>query len=367
MKPLIKYPGGKSSELKIIFDNLPNYINKYIEPFVGGGALFFALNHNNNYINDISKELILNYKYIKEEEPNYYDELEKIDSNWKLLKNKFDLNKLLAIFQQYINNDKSYEIVLNDYINYFTNYTNNTPLFNIRKEENFKFYLDSCILNKFKHLKKLYISNNNDEYMLLKSLEAAVKSSYYTYLRDVYNNPNEYDNLPEVRRAAIYLYIREYCYSSMFRFNKNGYFNVPYGGISYNDKSLKDKIARFKSFETLNILNNTKIYNDDFMDFFGKINNKIKSDDFVFLDPPYDTDFSEYDQNTFDSNDQNRLANYLIKKCKCKFMLIIKETNYIKKLYSNHGLKVRRYSKNYMVSFKNRNKKNVIHLMITNY
>jgi DNA adenine methylase len=47
----------------------------------------------------------------------------------------------------------------------------------------------------------------------------------------------------------------------------------------------------------------------------------------VFLDPPYDSEFSTYAKNEFDKDDQARLAEYLIKECKANFMIVIKNTN----------------------------------------
>ena len=52
LKPLLKYPGGKTSELEVIEKYLPKNFNNYIEPFVGGGAVFFYINNNYNFIND---------------------------------------------------------------------------------------------------------------------------------------------------------------------------------------------------------------------------------------------------------------------------------------------------------------------------
>ena len=43
MKPLIKWPGGKSSEINQFLTLIPDY-DRYIEPFAGGGAVFFHLN-----------------------------------------------------------------------------------------------------------------------------------------------------------------------------------------------------------------------------------------------------------------------------------------------------------------------------------
>ena len=43
MKPMIKYRGGKSKEIPNIMWHIPRFAGRYIEPFFGGGALFFYL------------------------------------------------------------------------------------------------------------------------------------------------------------------------------------------------------------------------------------------------------------------------------------------------------------------------------------
>jgi DNA adenine methylase len=93
-----------------------------------------------------------------------------------------------------------------------------------------------------------------------------------------------------------------------------------------------------------------------------------KKEDFMFLDPPYDSEFSTYAQNEFLKADHERLANYLINRLKCKWMLVIKETPFIRGLYSNkRGINIMSFDKNYQVSFMNRNNKSVTHLLIRNY
>ena len=149
------------------------------------------------------------------------------------------------------------------------------------------------------------------------NFECALKSSFYMFIRTLYNE-NKFQN------SEYFYFIREYCYSSMFRYNKKGQFNVPYGGISYNHKNLNRKINHIQSKELQIHLKNTKIYNLDFEDFLNKIN--LTENDFIFLDPPYDTDFNNYVNNSFDKEDQIRLANYLINKCRAKFMMIIKNS-----------------------------------------
>lgn len=106
----------------------------------------------------------------------------------------------------------------------------------------------------------------------------------------------------------------------------------------------------------------TSIYNLDFEKFLNLFN--LNKNDFIFLDPPYDSEFSTYDNNSFDRNEQIRLHDFL-KNTKARWMLIIKKTDFIYNLYKEFN--IYEYDKNYLVSFKNRNAKDVKHLLITNY
>ena len=58
MKPLVKYRGGKSKEIPHLIGHIPKYSGKYIEPFLGGGALFFHLEPKRAIINDINSKLM---------------------------------------------------------------------------------------------------------------------------------------------------------------------------------------------------------------------------------------------------------------------------------------------------------------------
>ena len=74
-KPFIKWAGGKRQLLNQFQDYYPSKlyngeIKQYIEPFVGGGAVFFEIMQNfkinSAYISDINKDLILTYKVIRQ-------------------------------------------------------------------------------------------------------------------------------------------------------------------------------------------------------------------------------------------------------------------------------------------------------------
>lgn len=62
-----------------------------------------------------------------------------------------------------------------------------------------------------------------------------------------------------------------------------------------------------------------------------------------------------------------RLADYLINRCKAKWMLVIKNTDFIHNLYNRPGIYINSFDKKYAVSFMNRNNRAVTHLLITNY
>jgi DNA adenine methylase len=128
---------------------------------------------------------------------------------------------------------------------------------------------------------------------------------------------------------------------------------------------LQKKISYLKSNPLQELLGRTTIANLDFEDFFKT--HTPQSGDFVFLDPPYDSEFSTYAQNEFTKQDQTRLASCLIDECRANWMMIIKNTDFIKDLYSEKGLNIQAFDKTYLVSFMNRNDKSAEHLLITNY
>ena len=111
------------------------------------------------------------------------------------------------------------------------------------------------------------------------------------------------------------------------------------------------------------LFENTDIYNCDFEDLLlNKL--KLTENDFIFLDPPYDTEFSDYEGKNFDKSDQVRLAECL-KKISAKFILIIKNTDFIYSLYKDH-FRILSFDKNYTYNVRSRNDRNVEHLIITN-
>lgn len=328
MKPFMKYPGGKTKEVPLVRTYMPLNIERYFEPFVGGGSVYFDLNIHPSFINDFSFDLINLYTLVQQQDEALHNLLIIFDNIWHLLdEREINQNDLIGL-ENFLADD----------------YLKNCHQANARKQRTIR-----KLINEGHKL-----DNNNINNIRI----TARKTAFYMMVRKQYNlQPNN-----NAMRAATYFFLREYCYSSMFRFSNNGEFNVPYGGMSYNNKFLINKIDEMFSVEMHNYMADTTIQQNDFEDFLNQY--EFNDRDFIFLDPPYDSDFSTYDQNPFDRNEQIRLRDFLAH-TNAKWMLIIKKTDFINELYRDFH--VYEYGKNYMVSFKNRNDKNVSHLLITNY
>jgi DNA adenine methylase len=90
MKPLIKYRGGKSNEIPNIEMHIPKYKGRYIEPFFGGGALYFHLEPKQAIINDINSKLIAFYKGVKNKYLMLRAELDEVEKIYEANRRQFD-------------------------------------------------------------------------------------------------------------------------------------------------------------------------------------------------------------------------------------------------------------------------------------
>lgn len=96
MKPMLKYRGGKSKEIPLIYKYLPDFTGRYIEPFFGGGALFFYLEPQRAIINDINAPLMTFYRGVRDNYPILREELDSIEHIY--LQNRKDFDALKSKF-----------------------------------------------------------------------------------------------------------------------------------------------------------------------------------------------------------------------------------------------------------------------------
>lgn len=378
LSPLLKYPGGKERELKYILPNLPADANNYYEPFVGGGSVYLSVDSERYYINDKSAELIGLYRMVSQQNKTFLEKVRQIDCGWmnvsRIVQNHEE--ELLQMYRSYRIEPGSRESLEERVGGFVTAYAEE---FNGLLRGDFDAAagyfireLTESVCNKMIRMAALEKKQKElSDRDVAANIEGAFKNGFYTHLRYLYNHIEPL-RMEEPFGEAVWFFIREYCYSSMFRYNKEGKFNVPYGGISYNRKSMRKKADFFQEKKLVEQLHRTVVANLDFEAFFERY--APDNRDFIFLDPPYDTEFSSYAGNEFGQKDQTRLADYLIRRCRAYFMLIIKNTDFILGLYpdglatANGGrLYVNRFDKHYTVSFQDRNDKNAEHLLITNY
>lgn len=377
MKPLIKWAGGKSTEIKYVEKILPNF-DRYIEPFFGGGAVFFDLEPKKAVINDVSDELMTFYKLIKNGKAGneFKKELDKYAKYWERIDvymKKFG-NNFLNLYKKYRINkitheqfNKEVEKLLRKKVALFNGLFKKE--FCIDRKSLLK-HIQKNLTSKLKRTKeRVDVKNRFSDFDIKKNIETGFRSGFYSHFRDIMNKEKKKKiKLSRQKKVANWYFIREFCYGGMFRFNRSGDFNVPYGGMNYNDKNLRAKVGYIFSDKVRRILTKTRTENKDFEPLLKSLN--LTKKDFVFLDPPYDTEFSEYEENPFTKKDQERLARTLLK-MKANWILIIKETDFIRDLYTKKeakkkGIQVGKFEKTYTFNIRERNIRGVHHLIIHN-
>jgi DNA adenine methylase len=181
---------------------------------------------------------------------------------------------------------------------------------------------------------------------------------YYYKMRDEYNSSK-----PSILKSALFIYLNKSCFNGIWRVNKKGHFNVPYGykeppPLPSNEDLLKISKA----------LSNAKLVHKDYKDAVIS----ASKGDFVYFDPPYPplngtSYFTHYTKERFNKDDHAELAliaKELTKKG-CLVMISNADIPYIKSLYKDsfnvYGLEVTRWIRTDGERYK------VGELIITNY
>jgi len=159
------------------------------------------------------------------------------------------------------------------------------------------------------------------------------EKEYYYKLRAL--NP---DDLSLVERASRFIFLNKTCFNGLYRENKKGQFNVPFGRYK-NPKILDEENLRAVS-EYLNTAN-IKIYNTD----YKNICKLAKEGDFIYFDPPYypltkTASFTKYSKYDFTERDQIELYKIFkeLDKRGCYLMLSNSNTEFIKELYKGYEI-----------------------------
>lgn len=92
MNPVLKYRGGKSREIPQFLPYIPDDFQRYIEPFFGGGAVYFYLEPDNAIVNDANERLMTFYQQLRGQYPLMRQQLDELQRIYE--KNQQEFKKL---------------------------------------------------------------------------------------------------------------------------------------------------------------------------------------------------------------------------------------------------------------------------------
>ena len=193
--------------------------------------------------------------------------------------------------------------------------------------------------------------------------EANHSEEYYYKIRNIDRDKNKFNRLSDYKRAARTIYLNKACFNGLYRVNSKGEFNVPFG-----------KKLKVNTYEGQNIgiihaylnFNNIKILSID----FEEAVKDAKEGDFIYFDPPYDSDtstFNSYTEDGFSKDEQIRLSNVFknLSDRGCYVMLSNHNTVLINELYKDLYIHKITAKRNINSNGKKRGK--VEEVIITNY
>lgn len=383
LSPLLKWSGGKRAEIKYFRAAYPQGVEgmRVVEPFSGGAAVAFDLNPSGGVVlNDLNSGLVRFYRTVAD--PVAREEL------LGALRTLDGARKALAQASQSLERDPLSHVWANpeswvqaNASRWLAQATAVAPLSDLPDPSAWPAAWSNQIATDLVASARSKVSTRIpnlenkhgitfDDTQRRNHLETGLQSGLYMAMRRVYNeDPALLAGVSLPWQVAAWWFVRSLCYSGMFRYGKTGKFNVPYGGIGYNTRdflaSLRDlrdpAVADFFARAQINELDFDALF--DAYDGFG-------STDFLFVDPPYDSDFSQYNpEGDFTRADQQRLADRL-RRTKAPWLLVVKNTPFILSLYQDSlGTKLYRgtFDKNYRVNIRSRNARAAEHLVVANY
>lgn len=193
--------------------------------------------------------------------------------------------------------------------------------------------------------------------------EANHSEEYYYKIRNIDRDKNKFNRLSDYKRAARTIYLNKACFNGLYRVNSKGEFNVPFG------KKLKVNTYDGQNIGIIHAylnFNNIKILSID----FEEAVKDAKEGDFIYFDPPYDSDtstFNSYTEDGFSKDEQIRLSNVFknLSDRGCYVMLSNHNTVLINELYKDFYIHKITAKRNINSNGKKRGK--VEEVIITNY
>ncbi len=183
--------------------------------------------------------------------------------------------------------------------------------------------LNSELITTYKVIKK----DVDNLIIKLKNYQDKHDKDFYLKIR-----AQKVKTLSDLSVAARFIYLNRTCFNGLYRVNKSGQFNVPFGKyknpLICNEENLK---------KASKSLNGVKIFNED----YKQVLKRAKQGDFIYFDPPYypvnrTSSFTSYTAKSFLEKEQEELRDTFLKLHKrgCYVMLSNSDTPFINKLYS---------------------------------
>ena len=197
---------------------------------------------------------------------------------------------------------------------------------------------------------------------VLNSYEAKHSEEFYYEIRNMDKEKN-FNRLSDYKKAARTLYLNKSCFNGLYRVNSKGQFNVPF------NKNKKVNTYDGENLLTIHMhlnMNDITIENIDFEESVKT----AKKGDFVYFDPPYDSDthtFNSYTEEGFGKEEQRRLAK-VFKELDGRgvyVMLSNHNTLLINELYKDYNIHIIEAKRS--INSKASKRGNVEELIITNY
>lgn len=95
MNPVLKYRGGKSREIPRFLQYIPDDFDRYIEPFFGGGAVYFYLEPERAILNDLNERLMTFYRQLRDNYPLMRQQLDELQQLYEA--NQAEYKRLKAL------------------------------------------------------------------------------------------------------------------------------------------------------------------------------------------------------------------------------------------------------------------------------
>lgn len=198
---------------------------------------------------------------------------------------------------------------------------------------------------------------------ILNTYEKNNSEEFYYELRNKDRNKSSFDRLSDYKRAGRTIYLNKACFNGLYRVNSKNEFNVPFGKKTKVNTYDIGNLITVSNYLTMNDI---KILNVDFED---SVKDAQKGD-FIYFDPPYDSEtsiFNSYTEDGFGKEEQRRLAKVYkeLSNKGCYVMLSNNNTKLIKELYKDFNIHIIEAKRSINSNGEKRGK--VEEVIITNY